>query len=96
MIKIDKTLPLHDFPDMYNRNNQDLLDIITDLQKKLTDAETQHKEDINNLTSMYNSAIANIKKSFDEKMAEFEKKFVNIDGFEQSVKQIINQNTNSK
>ena len=90
---IDKSMPLHDFPETYNSNNKTLVDTINTLQQKLDDAEKQHNIDISNLRSMYNDAINNIKKEFDAKMTEFEKKFVNIDGFEDSVKQIINNQT---
>lgn len=95
MIEIDKTLPLHDFPDIYNRNNQDLLDIITNLQKKLTDAETQHKEDIASMMKLYKEMSAKYIELSD-KLEEIKNSFISSSTFEQSVKQIINQNTNSK
>ena len=95
MIKIDKTLPLHDFPDIYTKNNQELQDIITNLQKKLTDAETQHKEDIASMMKLYKEMSAKYIELSD-KLEEIKNSFISSSTFEQSVKQIINQNTNSK
>lgn len=95
MREINTTLPLHDFPDIYNKNNKELQDIIINLQKKLTDAETQHKEDIASMMKLYKEMSAKYIELSD-KLEEIKNSFVSSSTFEQSVKQIINQNTNNK
>lgn len=92
---IDGSTPLHDFPKVYKENNKTFKNVITDLQKKLTDAETQHKEDIASMMKLYKEMSAKYIELSD-KLEEIKNSFVSSSTFEQSVKQIINQNTNNK
>lgn len=88
--KIDKSMPLHDFPDTYNANNDTFTDIINDLKQNLADAEKQHKEDMTSMMKLYKEMSAKYAELSD-KFEELKNSTVNASTFEQSVKQIINK-----
>lgn len=88
--EIDKSIPLHDFPDIYNANNKIFEDTINALQQKLNDAEKKHKKDMTSMMKLYKEMSAKYAELSD-RFEEMKNSTVNASTFEQSVKQIINK-----
>lgn len=82
---IDSGTAIHDFPDIYNKNNTELIKIIQDLQTEIEDLKSSHKTDVDKLTLTFNNWKATLKEEFDNKMTEFEKTFVTKDKYEEDV-----------
>lgn len=82
---IDSGTAIHDFPDIYNKNNKELLTIIQTLQKEITELKESHTEDMKKLKSDFTQWKTNLENEFDSKMNEFEKSFVTKDKYEDDV-----------
>lgn len=76
---------IHDFPDIYNKNNTELINIIQELQTEIENLKSSHKKDVDNLISKFNTWKTTHKEEFDNKMTEFEKTFVTKDKYEEDV-----------
>lgn len=90
--EIDNSMPLHDFPKTYNSNNKTFRDAIIALQQKLDAAETKHKEDMSSMMRLYREMSAKYEELSD-KFENMKNSSVSTSTFEQSVKQIINNQT---
>jgi predicted transcriptional regulator len=82
---INSGTAIHDFPDIYNKNNTELINTIQELQKEIEDLKSSHKKDVDDLKSKFNTWKATHETEFDNKMTEFEKTFVTKDEYEKDV-----------
>ena len=76
---------IHDFPDIYNKNNTELINIIQELQTEIENLKSSHKKDVDNLISKFNTWKTTQKDEFNSMMPEFEKTFVTKDKYEEDV-----------
>lgn len=76
---------IHDFPDIYNKNNTELINIIQELQTEIENLKSSHKKDVDELKSKFNTWKATHEEEFDNKMTEFEKTFVTKDKYKEDV-----------
>ena len=90
--KINSSTPIKGFPDIYNKNNNELVELINSLQTEINALKANHDEDVKKLQSAFETWKTNHTNEFDTKMTEFEKSFVTRDDFEKDVKTIIDAN----
>lgn len=90
--EINSSTSLKEFPDTYNKNNNELVELINSLQTEINALKANHDEDVKKLQSAFETWKTNHTTEFDKKMTEFEKSFVTRDDFEKDVKTIIDAN----
>jgi hypothetical protein len=90
--KINSSTSLKDFPDTYNKNNNELVELINSLQKEINALKASHNEDVKKLQSAFETWKTNHTNEFNTKLDEFEKSFVTKETFEKDVKTIIDAN----
>lgn len=89
--KIAPSTPIREFPDIYNRNVDELVDEIDRLRGLLAEKDTQISTLISNFNKTINSLDAKYQALFSQKMAEFEDTFVKISEFNTTISNLDNK-----
>ena len=79
MKEITQDLELKKFPEIYNSNNTELLNRIQELSERITALETEKNTLRNEIILQFNTSLSQLQKVIDEKMSEYEKKFVMVE-----------------
>lgn len=84
--KIAPSTPIREFPDIYNRNVDELVDEIDRLNRVIAEKDTQ----INNIVASMNAALSSIRSEYqtklDQKFADFERDYVKVSELEDLLK----------